>query len=151
MQGFTLLELLVVVVILGILSAVAVPNYFGQVRRARYAQAASDMSGMQKAVLIYLAGEGQFPADVINGVAPGGVLPLYADSWPSTGPYGASYDYEEWEVGSTGCYIQFTFYGQNGIRDTAALSPLVPEGGLEQFNDDLILSLGQQQPDLCPP
>ncbi len=139
-----------VVVILGILSAVAVPNYFKQVRRARYAQASSDMSGMQKAILIYLAGEGEFPADVNPGNEPAGVVPFYADAWPQTGPYGAFYDYEEWNVGTTGCYIQFTFLGENLSRDTLANAPILPEGGLELIDDDLILSLGQQQNGLCP-
>lgn len=149
-RGLTLVELLVVVVIVGLLSAVAVPNYFKQVRRARYAQASSDMSGMQKAILIYLSSEGQFPPDVNEGIVPTDVLPLYADSWPTTGPYGAAYDYEEWNVGSTGCYIQFTFFGQNVARDTLPNVPIIPGGGLEQFDDDLILSLGQQRSGLCP-
>lgn len=38
-KGFSLIELLVVVIILGILSAVALPNLFGQVEKARTAEA----------------------------------------------------------------------------------------------------------------
>lgn len=75
---------------------------------------------------------------------------FYGDDWPLIGPYGAIYDYEEWEVGATNCYVQITFYGENTARNSPALTDVVPEGGVEQINDDLILSLGAQPAERCP-
>ncbi|MFL0790930.1 MAG: type IV pilin protein, partial [Prochlorococcus sp.] len=43
-KGFTLTEVLITIVIVGILSAVALPNYFRQVQRTRQSEAASTLS-----------------------------------------------------------------------------------------------------------
>lgn len=52
LKGFTMIELMVVIAVLGILLAIAVPNYMDYVTRARRAEAQSDMLqirlGMEK-------------------------------------------------------------------------------------------------------
>ncbi len=47
--GFTLIELMIVVVVVAILSAVALPSFFEQVRKSRRADAISALSQVQQA------------------------------------------------------------------------------------------------------
>lgn len=48
-KGFTLTELLMVVVILGILGGIAIPRYFPQAEKARVAEAVSMLSAIRQA------------------------------------------------------------------------------------------------------
>ena len=51
--GFTLLEMLVVLVIIGLLAGVAVPLYFNQVGSARLQKVEADMSTIATALALY--------------------------------------------------------------------------------------------------
>jgi general secretion pathway protein G len=59
--GFTLLELMVVVAILGALSAVSIPMYLGYVKRARVAKAVADIYHLQKLIMVYQHDLGVLP------------------------------------------------------------------------------------------
>ncbi|MFH2137709.1 MAG: type IV pilin protein [Candidatus Omnitrophota bacterium] len=50
-KGFSLIEILMVVVIIGILVTVAVPSYTRTIERAKMGQAKSDLNNMRKAQL----------------------------------------------------------------------------------------------------
>jgi len=62
-SGFTLIELMIVVAIIGILAAVAIPQYQNYVARAQVSEAFSLMSGAKTAVAEYFITNGTFPAD----------------------------------------------------------------------------------------
>merc|ERR1712199_133510 len=48
-KGFTLVELMIVIVIVGVLSAVALPNFLGQQTKAKITEATSKISSILKA------------------------------------------------------------------------------------------------------
>ncbi|UZP75405.1 pilin [Candidatus Paraluminiphilus aquimaris] len=61
-KGFTLIELMIVVAIIGILAAVALPAYNDYTARARVAEAASVAQGYKTAFAEYYATYGSWPA-----------------------------------------------------------------------------------------
>jgi type IV pilus assembly protein PilA len=60
-KGFTLVELLLVVIIVGILVGIAVPIYIGQQKKARATEARNFISGVLRGAQAYLQENGKFP------------------------------------------------------------------------------------------
>ena len=63
-RGFMLLELIIVIAIVGILAAVAIPNLVGMTDEAKVAKIQADLSTIGTAVEIYYVKEGTYP---VNG------------------------------------------------------------------------------------
>lgn len=60
-SGFTLLEVMVVMVIIGILAALIVPNVMGRLDDAKVTAAQSDISGLASALKMYRLDNGRYP------------------------------------------------------------------------------------------
>jgi len=80
-KSFTLIELLIVVAIIGILAAIAVPNFMNARLRAVIARVQGDIKALSSAVEMYAVDHGAYPDD---GQVTG--IPWWANNWHLTSP-----------------------------------------------------------------
>lgn len=73
-KGFTLIELMIVVAIIGILASIAIPQYSDHVSRTRAAAAAAEIDSLKVAITVCVADSGSFTGcDLGNNGVPAGV------------------------------------------------------------------------------
>ena len=61
-KGFTIIELLIVIIVIAVLATISIVAYNGSQDRAEYAHAASDMKHINDALLVYKAQNGSYPS-----------------------------------------------------------------------------------------
>lgn len=97
-EGFTLIEILLVVVIIGVLAALGVPKLTGHMERARVNAAKSDISAISSAISMYELDNGEFPKTLQDLMKdPGNTMNWmgpYMESGLPDDPWGKPYQYK---------------------------------------------------------
>jgi general secretion pathway protein G len=106
-RGFTLLELLVVIVIIGLLAGYVAPRYFSQVGKSETQVARAQIDSLEKALDQYRLDNRRFPTNE-EGLA--AIGPYLKKSVPND-PWGRPYQYRT--PGQRGEYDVFSF-GRDG-------------------------------------
>lgn len=97
-QGFTIAELLIVVVVIAILATITIVAYTGFSKRATKNRAIAEVSAIARAVNLYHADKGTYPADVDRNI-PVGIFDYTGSEaapsqWPMAPWPGSVYDYD---------------------------------------------------------
>jgi prepilin-type N-terminal cleavage/methylation domain-containing protein len=79
--GFTIVELLTVMVVLGLLASLALLRYIDLTHRARTAQVAGDLEAVRLAAYSAWSETGQWPEEADAGVIPPGMAPYLPASF----------------------------------------------------------------------
>lgn len=109
-KGFTLIELMIVVAIIAILAAIAIPNFLKFQAKSKQSEARTLLTGIYEAELAYFATENEF-GDAGSAGGPGDD-PLNVNGAPNVG----------FEPASVPKYYHWTIFSANTFHFTATAS-----------------------------
>ena len=127
-SGFTLLELLVVLVVLGLLTSFVGPKYFKQLGKSETKTARAQIEGLSKAVEMFRLDMGRYPSQS-EGLAILTTKPANQPKW--NGPYlQKAVPLDPW-----GRAFIYRFPGEHGDYDLSTLGKDGVPGGEEENTD----------------
>lgn len=112
-SGFTLIELIVIIVVLAILAGVATPIYLDYSMKTKVAVTANNWKLLSRAVYSYIIDRGDFPSNVSDGIMPPEMRPYLTDDEFTKKPaIGGMWDYDDWRT-YTGNWVSVSLTQSN--------------------------------------
>lgn len=147
-RGFSLIELLVVVIIIGVLAAIAVPLYIGVQNSARDSQIKADLVNAKTIMVTAFVEDGVYPADV-DELEAAGFTPTaqttdgYRVNWQMFNVSDTGFCLRGW-ADTPGDYADLWVSAGSGVvgpiavEDYAARPAGCPGSAEEEFGDDFL-------------
>lgn len=119
-KGFTLIEIIIVIIIIGVLGSIIGPKIFNKPDKARVLKARADITSISSALMEYNQNEGKFPS-FSEGLSALVEKPANAKNWPLYGylyketlldPWGNKYLYK---IPGNKWYFDVWSFGKDGI------------------------------------
>jgi prepilin-type N-terminal cleavage/methylation domain-containing protein len=111
-RGFTLVELLTVLIVLGILAGLGVTRYIGVKDRAMAVRATSDLDNVRLAAYNAMYSIGEWPPEEAAGVVPPALKPLLNNGFSFSSPE-YTLDWENLGGGGGGMQVGITITSTN--------------------------------------
>ena len=95
-KGFTLIELMVVIAIIGILAVIAIPNFISYRKKAKIVSVVANLKNFEKGFQAYAIDEGEFPNDSHMVLPDLPKMEKYINPkvWGKTTPLGGTFNWE---------------------------------------------------------
>ena len=129
-KGFTLIELMIVIAIIGILAAIAIPNFISYRKKAQIAGVVSNLKNFEKGFIAYAIDQNRFPIDshIVLPDLPRMGNYINPGVWGQTTPLGGTYN---WEGLDNYPYAGISFFEPTGpLEDFELLDRMLDDGDL---------------------
>lgn len=135
-EGFTMIEMMIVLVIIAVLIAGGLKFYSGYIENARITKAKAQISNMQAALEAYYTENGSYPnRDQVSQLVSAGLNPksgLTDGTLDTVDPWGKNYVYQSDSAGTSGkstrYYIKTGFDDVYGQKNETTLSCVFGNG-----------------------
>lgn len=128
-RGFTLVELMITIVIVGVLASVAIPLYQANVKRAKGAEADATMGSIRTALRVYYAENGSYPTQASYVAVHTMSSTIDMDSLDMVGKYFPATSYKYISAAGTAYTIRATGSGASANINRQ----MVTDGTLSNF------------------